>query len=135
MKRNFNVIEINGFKGIAVALFMLCCLATGFIVFPGWLCMHVWNFVSAYFLDMPVMSLLHGSILWAILALSFYAINNKKFLISFKSVGPRPRDYNEERIKQIIKQIQERNSQVLQSSQKDDIIDEHKESNEETIEQ
>ena len=124
-KNKFSVIKINGIKGIALVVFLIGCFAAGFIIFPGWICMNIWNFVASYFNAMPQMALLHGSILWAILALSFYALNSDAFSISFGSSMPKPA--SEERIREIIKQIHERNSMVLPSIEKDDMIDEVKE--------
>ena len=66
MKRNFNVIQINGIKGILLAVFLLGCLVAGFLTFPGWLCMNIWNYISGYFVDMPKMQLVHGVLLWCI---------------------------------------------------------------------
>ena len=35
MKKNMNVIQIKGVKGIIMAAFIVICLAAGFIAFPG----------------------------------------------------------------------------------------------------
>ena len=69
--------------------------------------------------------------LWAIIALSFYALNSDAFSISFGTSVPRP--VSDERIKEIIKQIHERNSMPLTSIKKDDMIEEP--NNDEKIEQ
>ena len=103
MNRKFSVIKINGFKGIVLAVFIAGCLIAGFLTFPGWLCMHIWNFIAGYFSNMPLMTLTHGIILWCILALSFYAINTGNFALSFGSAVPA--QPIEERIKEIIKKI------------------------------
>lgn len=121
-KNKFSVIKINGLKGMALVVFLIGCFAAGFIIFPGWICMNTWNFIASYFNSMPHMELLHGCLLWAIIALAFYALNSDIFSISFGSATPRP--LPEERIKEIINQINERNSTLLHSSQKDDIINE-----------
>ena len=111
MKRNFNVIQINGIKGILLAVFLLGCLVAGFLTFPGWLCMNIWNYISGYFVDMPKMQLVHGVLLWCIFALSFYALNRGNFAISFGT--PKPIMRNDERIKEILRQINEQNSSIL----------------------
>lgn len=120
-KNKFSIIKINGFKGIALVVFLIGCFAAGFMIFPGWLCMNIWNFVASYFNSLPHMELLHGCLLWAIIALSFYALNSDVFSISFGSARPRP--IPDERIKEIIKQINDRNSTLLHSNLKDDIIE------------
>ena len=122
MNKKFSVIKINGIKGILLAVFIVGCLIAGFLTFPGWVCMHIWNFTAGYFSAMPEMSLTHGIILWCIIALSIYALNKGNFAISFGSaVQPAP---SEERIKEIIKQINEKNAQILPIMKNNDNIDE-----------
>ncbi len=138
MNRNFNVIKINGFKGLLFALFLICCFATGVVVFPGWICMHAWNFVAGYFLDMPTMTIVHGSILWLIIALSIYAINKGNFSISFGTAAPMPMSMtnNEERIKEIIKKINERNASLLpvtKHQNSDEEVDENHENSDKIV--
>jgi len=77
MKKKCNVIQINGISGIFLALFLLGCGVTGFVVFPGWCCMHLWNYI-AQFVSLPIMSILHGIVLWAIIALIFFATHINK---------------------------------------------------------
>lgn len=133
MKKNkFSVIKINGFKGMALVMFLIGCFAAGFVIFPGWLCMQAWNFIAGYFSAMPQMSLIHGAILWAILALSFYALNSDVFSISFGTSIPQPA--NEEKIKEIIKQINERNAKFLSSQIKNDMINETEQNEDDKVE-
>ncbi len=113
MNKNFNIIKITGFKGLLIVLFLICCFAAGFMIFPGWICMNAWNFIAGFFMDMPRMTLLHGSILWLIIALSLYALNKGNFSVSFGSAAPLPMANNEERIKEIIKKINERNANIV----------------------
>ena len=122
MNRNkFSVIKINGFKGMALVVFLIGCFAAGFIIFPGWICQNVWNFTATYFSAMPEMQLIHGVILWAIIGLVFYALNSDVFSISIGTSSPRP--INDEKLKTIIKQINEKNAMHLHQIAKDDIID------------
>jgi len=81
MKRDFKVIQINGFKGLIIFAFIACCVATGFIMFPSWLCKSVWNFVAVYVPHMPEMTMITGGILWAIIALSYFAIAKPRIAI------------------------------------------------------
>lgn len=85
MNKNFRVITINGIRGMLAAFFVVCGLIAGFIISPGWLCMKLWNFVSEYYTYSITMNLFQGIILWAIIALSLYALNNKRSLIGFGS--------------------------------------------------
>ena len=123
MNRKINVIKINGFKGILLAGFIIGCLIAGFLIFPGWVCKNIWNFAAQYFSVLPVMTLLHGTILWVIVALSTYALNQGKFAISFGSgpIPPHKEYYNEARINDILKQISEKNASILPSNKNDDI--------------
>lgn len=121
MNKKFSVIKINGFKGLLLALFIIGCLIAGFLIFPGWICKSIWNFIAGYFMQMPVMTLVHGILLWCIIALSVYASNKGNLAISIGTSMPVNR--NEERIKEIIKQINEKNSKIVPLSKKNDNID------------
>lgn len=101
MNKNYKVIKINGFRGIITALFVIGCAITGFAVFPGWVLMHIWNYLASIFITMPEMELLHGIILWAIVGLSIYGINNNRFLIGFSS----QKSLQEEQIKDIMDKV------------------------------
>lgn len=121
MKKKLNVIKISGFKGILVVLFVIGCLAAGFLIFPGWVSMHIWNFVAGYFSQIPQMQLVHGVILWCITALSIYALNNGNFAVSFSASQPIPP--SEDKIKEIIKQIHEKNATIVSVPPKEEITD------------
>lgn len=97
MNRRFNVIQLSGLKGIFFILFLIGCAAAGFLIFPGWVCMHIWNYAMSFFVDMPAMTMLHGIILWCIIALITFQLNKKDFGISFKKV-----ETPEERLRKII---------------------------------
>ncbi len=108
MNRNFRVIKINGFRGILTALFVLSCLATGFIVCPGWLAMNLWNYIASFFVSMPQMQLVHGIILWAIVALTVYGLNNNRCLIGLSA----PPSLSEDQIKDIMTRVKNSASAV-----------------------
>lgn len=123
MNKKFSVIKINGFKGLLLALFIVGCLIAGFLIFPGWICMNIWNFAASFFAVMPVMTMVHGAMLWCIIALSIYALNKNSLAISFgTAVQPTP---NEERIKEIIRHFNEQNAQILPLDKNNDNIDEN----------
>ncbi|MBQ8886106.1 MAG: hypothetical protein IJY61_00200 [Candidatus Gastranaerophilales bacterium] len=85
MKKNFKVITINGVRGLFAAIFVVLGLIAGFIISPGWVCMQIWNKVFEDSLTLSSMNLFQGIMLWAIIALSLYALNNKRTLIGFGS--------------------------------------------------
>ncbi len=99
MNKKYNIIKLSGFKGLVLIVFLAGSLVTGFLVFPGWVCMHLWNFAASFFDKIPQMEIIHGILLWCIAALSFYALNKNDIGISFGSVSP-----SEERIRRIIAQ-------------------------------
>lgn len=81
------VLKINGIRGVIFVIFCLCCLVTGFIFFPSWACMHIWNAIANHFYQMPKMEMIHGVLLWAIIALSLYVIHTNKSFISFQKIN------------------------------------------------
>lgn len=85
MNKNFKVITINGIRGIFAAIFIIMGLIAGFIISPGWLCMNIWNYIMEQTGRLITMNLFQGILLWSIIALSLYAINNRKPLIGFGS--------------------------------------------------
>ena len=85
MKKNFKVITINGVRGLFAAIFVVLGLIAGFIISPGWVCMQIWNKVFEDSITLSSMNLLQGIMLWSIIALSLYALNNKRTLIGFGS--------------------------------------------------
>lgn len=85
MNKNFKVITINGVRGICAAIFVVLGLIAGFIISPGWACMQVWNKVFQDSVSLSTMNLFQGIMLWAIIALTLYALNNKRALIGFGS--------------------------------------------------
>lgn len=85
MNKNFKVITINGIRGVLAAIFIVLGLIAGFIISPGWVCMHLWNHIFEDSNTVALMNIYQGIMLWAIIALSLYALNNKKTLIGFGS--------------------------------------------------
>lgn len=91
MNKNYRVITINGVRGIIVAIFIVLGLIAGFIVSPGWVCMKLWNYVFQNSSGVAIMNIFQGIMLWAIVALSLYALNNKKMLVglgSYQGLSP-----------------------------------------------
>ena len=103
------VLKINGIRGVVFVIFCLCCLITGFIYFPSWACMHIWNAVANYFYQMPKMELIHGGVLWAIIALSLYVVHTNKSFISLQKITPK----DDIIMKNIIQQMKEEKQQAI----------------------
>ena len=112
MKKKCNVIQINGFSGVFLAVFLICCAATGFIVFPAWCCMHIWNFLAS-FVNFPVMNIYNGGILWIIIALVFFVTHGKEQPIQFSSVAA----FEREDVKKTIELIQPKTIENLEHNE------------------
>lgn len=101
MKKNLNVIQIKGIRGLILAGFVVCCLAAGFIVFPGWTCMQIWNHVSLYTGSLPVIGIIQGILLWGILAISYFIFRKEKVVVCMKT----PQGLSEEELKTVFADI------------------------------
>ncbi len=85
MRRKTKIIQISGIRGLCFALFTFSCLAAGFVAFPAIVAMHIWNF-AAEFIAMPIINFWQGLMLWTIVAITGFIINDrKKFLVAFKT--------------------------------------------------
>ena len=110
MKKNFKVITINGIRGAIVAVFIVMGLIAGFIISPGWVCMQLWNYaIEEFSLVASSMNIYQGIMLWAIIALSLYALNNKRALIGFGSY----QGLSPEQIKDIMNRAKESEDKLL----------------------
>lgn len=101
MKKNFNVIQINGFRGLLMAFGVVSCLFAGFIVFPGFVMKSVWNIISCYTGVIPQIAMLQGVLLWAIVVIGYFAFRKNKMMIEFKSANDLSRDEMEEVMQRI----------------------------------
>lgn len=99
MKRNAKIIQINGLRGLLTALFILTCLAAGFIAFPGFVAMSIWNYFASG--TIPQINLLQGILLWAIIALTYFIATKQKVAVSFAT----PRELNEEELKTLMERV------------------------------
>lgn len=109
MKRNLKVIQINGFRGLFLTLFIISCLIAGFIAFPAFLTMNAWNYLSIRTGSFPSISFYEGILLWAIIAFSVYIFNKRKFIVSFNT----QRELSENEVKDVISRFK---SQSFKSS-------------------
>lgn len=101
MKRNVRIIQINGFRGLFLTLFIFSCLIAGFIAFPAFLTMGAWNYLSLKTGSFPVITFQEGVLLWAIITLSIYVFNKKKFIVSFNT----QEELTENEVKEVLTRI------------------------------
>ena len=113
MKKNLNVIQINGTRGILMVVGFLSCAAAGFIYFPGWVCMHIWNFISGRFDMIPSIGIFQGILLWAIIAAAYYTFRKDKLVVCMHSSD----GLSEDELKQVFADLkqQSKNDALIQS--------------------
>ena len=85
MKKNFNIIQINGIKGLIYLAFIGCCLAAGFGWFPGWVSMKLWNLASLYSGKIPTIGIFQGILLWGIIAASYFTFRKDKLVVCMRA--------------------------------------------------
>ena len=112
MRRNAHIIQISGFRGILMAIFVVSCLAAGFIAFPAFVAMYAWNYAANYF-AIPVIGFLQGLMLWAIVAITGFIINDrKKYLVAFSPKS----ELSQEEVEKIMERVKlQRKAQLLNS--------------------
>lgn len=84
MNKHFRIVDVNGFRGLMLFLFILLCLACGFIAFPGFVAMTLWNMLATS-ISLPEINMLQGILLWAIVAFAIYMFSNHKVVIVMQS--------------------------------------------------
>ena len=109
MKHNMNVIEIRGIRGLIITGCAICCLAVGFIGFPGWIFMHIWNYCASYALTVPSIGIIQGILLWGIIIASYFAFKKDKFIVCVKS----PRGLSEDELKSVFADLQKSTKQDI----------------------
>lgn len=101
MKRNAHVIQISGFRGILLAIFVVSCLIAGFVGFPSFVAMYAWNF-TANFVAIPTIGIVQGLMLWSIIAITGFIVNDrKKYLVAFSPKS----QLNDEEMKKIMERV------------------------------
>jgi hypothetical protein len=103
MNKHGGIIEIRGLKGLFTAIFIVCCLITGFTVFPGFIAMNIWNLITPYITDMPHMNLIQGVLLWAIVFTLWFSFNGKMPTLNFCC----ERRMDEKEIQEFVSKIKE----------------------------
>lgn len=111
MKKNLRVVQINGFRGLFLTLFIICCLIAGFVAFPALVSMNTWNYFAAKTGSFPTINIGEGLLLWAIVAFGAFVFSKKKFIVSFNS----QQELTEDEVKEVLSKIktQTLNPQLL----------------------
>ncbi|HNW25539.1 MAG TPA: hypothetical protein PLG15_01170 [Candidatus Gastranaerophilaceae bacterium] len=136
MKKNLKIIQINGFRGILLGLFIVSCLIAGFIAFPAFLTMNGWNYLSSTTGSFPPINFTQGVLLWGIIVLSIYIFNKKKFIVSFNA----RQELSDEELSEVISKIraqtikngllQDRDKNIENKNQTEEDLELHSENKE-----
>lgn len=113
MKKNINIIQIKGFRGLMLAAFVITCLFAGFVVFPGLVAMKLWNYTMVHTLQIPTIGLFQGILLWGIIAGSYFTFKKDKYLVCMKT----PEGLSDEELKAVFEDVkkQAQNDKILQA--------------------
>lgn len=102
-KNNVRVIQINGLRGLLLAFFMISCLVAGFIAFPAFLTMNIWNYLLAKSASLPAINFSQGVLLWAIIVISAFLFNKKRFIVSFSA----EQELSDNQVQNIVSKVKE----------------------------
>lgn len=131
MRRNAKIIQISGLRGILTAIFIITCLAAGFVAFPGFVAMNIWNHFAGY--TVPQINIYQGIMLWAIIALTCFITGKQQVGVSFAS----PKELSEEEMsllmERIRRQSQARHLNKIVLNEKEEILKEEDSTDKETI--
>ena len=106
MKRKTKILKVKGFRGLFVTMFAISCLIAGFIAFPGFLIMNIWNYFSSKTISFPSITFYGGVLLWGIIVLSIFITKKKNF--SF-FIGA-PQELTETEVKEVISRLKSQNN-------------------------
>lgn len=104
-KNNFRIVQINGFRGLLLTLFIMSCLIAGFIAFPSFLTMNLWNYFAAKTNSSLFINFYESVLLWGIIAFSAFIFNKRKFIVSFSA----QQELTESEVKKVVSKIREIN--------------------------
>lgn len=113
MKKNLNVIQIKGVKGLIMLVMVGCCLVAGFIVFPGWVAMNIWNALASLVNNAPSIGIIQGVLLWGIIVASYFTFRKERVVVCMKT----PQGLNEEELKAVFADIkkQTQDDKIIQA--------------------
>lgn len=99
MRKKARIIEITGFSGILKAIFVVTCLIAGFVVFPGYVAMALWNKFASMVL--PEINLFQGVLLWSIVFLLYFISSKNRVEICFGT----PKELSEEEMSILMERV------------------------------
>lgn len=113
MKKNLNIIQIKGVKGLMMLIFAGSCLFAGFVVFPGWVAMHIWNYMTTFTESIPLIGLVQGILLWGISVATYFILRRERVVICVKS----PQGLSEEELKAVFANLKKQadEDKIIQS--------------------
>ena len=113
MKKNLNVIQIKGIKGLIMLVMVGCCLVAGFIVFPGWVAMNIWNVLASLVNNAHSIGIIQGVLLWGIIVASYFTFRKERVVVCMKT----PQGLNEEELKAVFADIkkQTQDDKIIQA--------------------
>lgn len=114
MKKKAKIIQINGFRGIFLMIFIACCLAAGFLGFPALVAMHTWNYLSVTTGSFAQINFLQGLLLWGIVLMSIFIFNKRKFIVSVNV----PQELSEEEVKSVLDRFKSQKLDIKEFAQK-----------------
>ena len=101
MKKNLNVIQIKGIRGCRGAGLFVCGFVACLIAVPGWVGMHIWNFISSQVELMPAIGLFQGILLWGIIIAAYFTFRKEKVVVCMKT----PQGLSEEELKAVFADV------------------------------
>ena len=95
-----------------MAFFVISCLIAGFIAFPSFLTMNIWNYLAESTSSLPLINFYEGLMLWSIIAFGFYVFNKRKFIVSFNA----KQELSDSELKEVVEKIKKQaiKHQILQ---------------------
>ena len=95
---------------------VVSCLAAGFIVFPGWVGMNIWNFIAAQVSNFPTIGLVQGILLWGIIATTYMIFRKEKLIVCMKA----PQGLSDEELKEVFADMKKQSLEdpILQAMMK-----------------
>lgn len=111
-KNNVRVIQINGLRGLLLTFFIISCLVAGFIAFPAFLTMNIWNLFIAKSASLPTINFAQGVLLWAIIIISGFIFNKRKFILSFSA----EEELSDTQVQRIVSKVKEINNGTQQDN-------------------
>ena len=108
MKKN-----LKGVKGLIMLVMVGCCLVAGFIVFPGWVAMNIWNVLASLVNNAPSIGIIQGVLLWGIIVASYFTFRKERVVVCMKT----PQGLNEEELKAVFADIkkQTQDDKIIQA--------------------